>query len=376
MEAAADEAIAMLLRRFPRATPSVQPRQPSCSNALPFLDPYMLLTLPWARIANRLVSESALFQLPAMFFGDHPLAACSVKESTHKAYYKALQTLEVEAEGFAVTFGGLDAFLEAYANDVFADESVRVSKQQIVNIMCATVFRVPSISEHFRNLRRALRGWSRQSTPKQALPLTRQLSIAFVGFFLRGNETSMALCVAIMWGALLRAREAVALRFEDRALPGDPRLSDCAPGTAGVLVRSGKTGPMQVSLIDDVLVCSLLSAFFCPDMPPRQGRIFPLSYGQLLTGMRRAATHFELDGSQVSTHSCRHGGALTLFFRGVPASTIATRGRWLSARTLETYFRNGRATLLRMSYTNTAKLRIDTCSEVVAQALGQAGPPS
>lgn len=151
--------------------------------------------------------------------------------------------------------------------------------------------------------------------------------LAFVGFFLREDNTSLALVTAVMWGGLLRAREALSLRHRDLALPQDPRLVDCAPGTAGVLVRRGKTGPMQVALLDDVVICSLLSHFFGYSNQRADDRLFSLSYARLISGMQRAASFFGLDVSRVSSHSCRHGGALHLFLRGVPTSTIASRGR-------------------------------------------------
>lgn len=171
-----------------------------------------------------------------------------------------------------------------------------------------------------------------------------------------------------MWGALLRAWEALALRYEAIALPGFPRLLDCAPGMAGVLVRSGKTGPRQVAFVDDALVCAFLSRHFGGRLGLRRGRVFKLSYAHTLSGMRKAASHFKLPELQVSTHSCRHGGALTFFLGGVSVPTIASRGRWLSTRTLETYLRNGRRALLRISFDAEAKLRLDACSNaVVAQ---------
>lgn len=121
--------------------------------------------------------------------------------------------------------------------------------------MCAVSHRVPSISPHFESVRRALKGWTRQVVPRQATPITRPLVFAYLGWLVGKGDYGLALCIALAWGGLLRAQETLCLQVDNVALPGNTRLSDCAPHIVGVLVRYGKTGRMQVALIDD---CSVL----------------------------------------------------------------------------------------------------------------------
>lgn len=236
-----------------------------------------------------------------------------------------------------LAFKELDAFVESYATEIFTEGCVGN------NIMCSVMHRVPSMSSQFPSVRRALKGWSRQSSTKEALPFTRQLALGLIGYFANERENSLALCVAIMWGGLLRAREALALEGGDIALPGDPRLADCPASVAGVLVRDAKTGRMQVSIVDEPLICQFLTSHLSAARCRRHGPLFDISYPRLLDAMRSAVTNFGLNASSVSTHSCRHGGALTLYLRGMDATTIASRGRWASVRTLERYLANGRA---------------------------------
>lgn len=59
---------------------------------------------------------------------------------------------------------------------------------------------------------------------------------------LLGSEDDVALCVALCWGALLRAPEALSLAPADVALAGDPGIADCGPGAAGVHVQTGNIG--------------------------------------------------------------------------------------------------------------------------------------
>lgn len=174
---------------------------------------------------------------------------------------------------------------------------------------------------------------------------------AFLGHRLRHEEWDVAACIATAWGGLLRAKEALNLCYADVAMPGDARLGDCDAGVAGVLVRSAKTGRRQVSLITDPLSVALLVRHCRQRGAPQNHRMFNLSYSKLLGAMGQNRSRYGLDRSLFTTHSCRHGSALTFFSSGTPTATTATRGRWASLRTLERYLRNGPASVMETSFT-------------------------
>lgn len=132
-----------------------------------------------------------------------------------------------------------------------------------------------------------------------------------------------------------------------------------------MLVRTAKTGQRQVSFIDDPTIVSLLIRHYGARQRAGDHALFRLSYAKLLTAMRTAGAHFGLDAALVTTHSCRHGGALTLFLRHVDTATIASRGRWSSVRTLERYLTNGRGALLDMRFTPAVTAKLNACVNLV-----------
>lgn len=360
----ADAAIARLHAQFPRVA-THDKRNMRRTARLPRLSPTLLLTLPWMRLSSRRVDRSDVFVAHADYYADHPLIRATLKTSTHNDYQRALVAFEQHVAGERVTFSELDAVLERFANELFDGGEGTSRCQLVTNVLCAFMHRVPSAAPHFASTRRALQGWRRNSVPRQALPLTRQLTLAFLGRLLTQGKARMALCIGLTWGGLLRANETLALVGSDVALPGDPRLADCADGTAGVLVRSSKTGPMQVALIDDPTISRFVVKFFSQHALVPSQRLFRFGYARLLREMRLLAGHFGLDADRVTMHSCRHGGALTLFLRGTAASTIATRGRWASERTLGRYLRNGRATLMEMRFTTAQRNALAACEAEV-----------
>lgn len=95
------------------------------------------------------------------------------------------------------------------------------------------------------------------------------------------------------------------------------------PGVAAVLVKLS---------LDDLISCAAFER--ARKLVRRRGcdRIFELSYSKLLEAMRSAAANLGVARDEVTTHSCWHGGALSLFLKGTPARTIAQRGRWASAK--------------------------------------------
>lgn len=94
---------------------------------------------------------------------------------------------------------------------------------------------------------------------------------------------------------------------------------------ASVLFQDAKTGPMQLALVDDPICYAALRRAHTLALHHGIERIFRLTYARMLEAMRSAATAFGLLREDVATHSCRHGGALSLFLYGTPAKTIAQR---------------------------------------------------
>lgn len=142
----------------------------------------MLFSLPWERLCRFEVTRSALFAPIDVFLRNHPLAAATIKESTHNDYMRSLLVFHDAIGAQPSTFEELDVSFEGFANDLFEDTGK--GKQLIINAMCGIVNRVPSSAAHFACVRRALKGRGRKSTPKQALPLTRQLALRFIRYFL------------------------------------------------------------------------------------------------------------------------------------------------------------------------------------------------
>lgn len=92
-----------------------------------------------------------------------------------------------------------------------------------------------------------------------------------------------------------------------------------------MLIESAKTGPRQLSSVKDPEVPALLAGFTKQGRLQAKPKLFSLDYKSLLQQMREAAEMLGLPTSEVTTHSGRHGGALSLFLRGVSAQSIAQR---------------------------------------------------
>lgn len=136
--------------------------------------------------------------------------------------------------------------------------------------------------------------------------------------------------------------------------------------------KDAKTGHNQLAFITNV-DCTLMLRYLLM-LRKLQGRekLFHVTYTRLLGAVHSAAEEIGLDSSRFTTHSCRVGGALTLFVQGVSAETIAQRGRWASHTSLSRYLTKGRSQLMNMRFSAENKhviaVKIDVFKDVKEEA--------
>lgn len=162
-----------------------------------------------------------------------------------------------------------------------------------------------------------------------AIPLTSELIKLVVGLLMREGKPYLGGAIMSSWAALLRASETLPLCVADVALRGDSRIADAGDDCVGIHVSDGKTGKGQFAMVYDVQCCSFIEDIVSRAKFSKRAKLFKLTYHDLLDDVKHAGNQLWL-GVQLTTHSCRVGGALTLYLKGVSVETIAQRGRWES----------------------------------------------
>jgi hypothetical protein len=242
-------------------------------------------------------------------------------------------------------------------------------RQRLVCLLSGLAIVQPALSGHLPMARRALAGWGREAPPQAAVPLTTLLMWAVAGDLVERGRWHAAGCLILQHGAYLRASEALAVRSDFVALPGDARLADHPDRPWGIDIRDAKTGRQQTVVLVKPDVRQVLQLLLAHSSSPAAdttgGTVQPssqtifrdLDYHTYNRAVKESATRLGIP--HVTTHSARIGGAVVDFLGGVPTATIALTGRWASHASLSRYLTNGRAWLLRLRFTReqTSKLR-------------------
>jgi integrase len=225
-------------------------------------------------------------------------------------------------------------------------------------------------------VQRLLRAWDKIRPGTKRPPLTRSLAFALAREVRRfgqpawavpmgGPRRSLAAAAAaavaatartepfrvccllvLMFAGFLRISEMFALRREDMALPGDPRLFAGARGqAAGLRVRWAKTGAEQFVSVEDETALAALR-WLAAHTAPGGLLVAGMQQSDLRAVLAEALRRLGLAGQGYVPHSLRHGAATDAFACGVDIRTIAARGRWESEASLRRYVQAGRAMAL------------------------------
>lgn len=226
----------------------------------------------------------------------------------------------------------------------------------MTDLISALALMYPCAKNSLALSRRSLKGWHDLVPSQSAVPLAKEFLLAFVRYLRSKDEIVCSVALALAWAGYLRGAEVLAIKRRDLALSGDIRVSQYEKPIAGINVLDAKTGPFQFDPIRDRDVLILLQAYL-------RSRSFPLSniileslaYRGYLQIFRLSAATFEMQSFEFTTDLGRIGGALHDFCQDVPAATIAAIGQWKTLSSLQCYLTNGRAWLLKLYLSRTAK---------------------
>lgn len=319
---------------------------------------FELLTLPWSVVRKHKVHLSALFLNTDEFYDGFGSVKSTLKPSTHREYYRALEEARKCLPVESLWFYNLDAAFFCVVESMRKEEDRGSMLQTMTKALCCIVHRVPSMKENFKQSRRALDGWRRDKDTKHAAAITRRMLIAFCGAMIARRREAEAACTAVAWGALLRAGEALALQAGDIVPPGDPRLASYRPGSCGILIKRAKTGRDQVAVIEDERIARIAGEAARGARGSGQARVFKCNFATLLKAIHKAAEDNGFNAKDFTTHSCRHGGAVHLHQRGTPVKDIMVRGRWKSVNTLQSYLNAANKAILKLEISSTSADRM------------------
>ena len=296
------------------------------------------------------------------FFEDNPLIAATLQPRTQQKYSTALENFRASPYANLPRNFPLDHSLCLYIQDSFTRNPKPGNRQEMVNLISVIHIMYPSLRGANLGLsKRCISGWRALRPAQSSAPFTKSLTLALSWTLLVGGFTPAAVTLVTTYCGCLRVSEALALRLEDIALPGDVRLASYGPRTAGLNVRDAKTsrytGRLQFVKLDDIDAVTLLGLWKA-SAQRSSGPLIQLSYQQYSTQLKGALSSLGLKDAPFTSHSARIGKATQDYVSGIPIDQIAVNGRWKSLNSLRYYVTNGRAWLLDTAIPRHAQQRI------------------
>ena len=289
------------------------------------------------------------------FFKNRSLLMATLDDKTMEVYSLAFEYFqEFVRYELNPDFDTIDAVVEDYVNLVYDTDQRAAARTEMTYLLSVFYILFPGQKTTFGRTARALTGWKISKPPKSATPLSRTMVMAYAAKLLLSKRTSAATILLLCYGACLRVGEALKLKWEHVALPGDPRLSAFPPGTAGVNILDAKTskrtGRLQFVPIQDDIVIQFLRKIH--DNPSPDEALAPhIDYQSYSKYLKEATSYFQISNVAIRSHSARIGRALDEYVNGARVDQIAILGRWASLSTLRLYLDNGKAWMLDMKTT-------------------------
>ncbi|PXF40450.1 hypothetical protein BWQ96_09826 [Gracilariopsis chorda] len=287
----------------------------------------------------------------------HPLIACTIKPKTLQSYCKALEKFTATLTTSCRDLHHLDHLIDSYINKTFEEDPRATRKQEMTNLLCALYIVDARTKTGLPLSHRSIKGWEKSHNAQPPTPFTQEILHAFVMKLLLDGRAEAAVCLALSWAGYLRVSEALALRAENVALPGDPRVAAYGNEVAGIAILDAKTGPLQFVSIKDRNCITLLTCYM-KKLSNIRDTLFTIKYSTYAAQLKKVMSFFNVTHLKFTTHSARIGGALHDFMRGTKAEDIALKGRWNSLTSLRHYFTTGRAWLMKMNITDHQNAKI------------------
>lgn len=291
----------------------------------------------------------------------NPLISLDLKEDTNRVYSIALSRFCESAGISKISNTNIDHILSRYVQNCFMTNGTPGKRQEMCNLLSIIYLMYPNMKSHLGFTRRCLAGWKRTQKPKSATPLDSQLCFAFATEMIRRKWVTFAMVLLPSFSGLLRASEALKLKWTDVAFPGDSSIQAYGPLVAGINIWDAKTsrysGHLQFVKIKENETIQFL--YVLKHFNHSDEAISPnLNMSTYDRHIKQIASVFGLHNQQFSTHSARIGKATEEYIKGTAVNQIAIDGRWQSLNSLRYYVTNGRSKLCLMNMSSQNQMRV------------------
>ena len=264
-----------------------------------------------------------------------------LKPSTLKRYNTAVTAflLWVSINGISLPKRkpGIDLLLASYVEHLWEEGDPRSRAGDTIS---GLQHRIPSLKRSLFSSWRLFGAWQRAELPERAPPLTAELVICLVGYFLCHNLDDMAVICWLEFHCILRTGEGLALKASDiyvdkKCRNGVVRLDNTKSGS--------RTGTKESVTITDTHLLRLLAAYLSKLdkselLLQRHSVAFRKLYAKAFKDLGLADWGFK-------PYSLRRGGATHFFRETGVLSQVTVRGRWLHAKTARLYINEALAVL-------------------------------
>ena len=293
------------------------------------------------------VADTSFLICAEEFFEDNPLIAATLQLKTQQRYAVALENFRLSPFASSVHDLPLDHRLCFYIQDSFAINTGPANRQEMANLVCMILLMYSSLRGANLGLaRRSLSGWRTLQPAKSSAPFTTDIVLATAWYLIHlGHVASITLYVTFF--ACLRVSEALGLKAEYIAFPGDARLLAYGPDVAGLNIRDAKTarytGCLQFVKLENPHCIAYLETWI---RGTKRTPLVHISYQTYAAQLKIGISTMGIGDVPFSSHSARIGKATEDYIKGLPVAQIALNGRWKSLNSLRYYVNNGRAWLL------------------------------
>ena len=263
------------------------------------------------------------------FLDHNHLLAQTLSSATTKKYAQSVKNFCSSPIAKYDSVLSLDNRIAAYIQNSHLKNATAASRQEMAHLLSTIKIMFPEVGGSLYLSRRCLTGWKLLLPAKSATPITRKMALTFCWDFMKENKYSQAAVLLICFAGMLRVSEALNLRWNDVAFPGDIRLSSFGRRVAGVNIRDSKTwrtsGKLQFVCIYDLQIIQFLRIYKKKTFhsPKFAGK---LTYSFYLKDLKRVANKFGFRDTRISAHSTRIGKATEEWCNRVPVEEIAIKG--------------------------------------------------
>jgi hypothetical protein len=254
----------------------------------------------------------------------------------------------------------LDDFAAAYVEHLWQEGD---SKADASYTLAAIHYFLPRATGKLIFSWRLLSVWKRLELPLRATPLSLELLMAFIGYFLAASELEVAVGCSLMFHCILRTGELFLIEKQHLVFSScGNKASLSLPITKSVNKRGG--GSETVEVYDRRIVARLAS--LAKDKLPGD-KLFSISMSFFRIMLLRAKSFFSLDDLHIQAYSLRRGGATHYFRSSGSLDRTILRGRWLSAKSARIYIEDGVAQLSAIALSDDQLSLVSRCKKLSAR---------